>query len=133
MEWTFKGSDDLRRALQDIPVRRALERLHRLKRLEELNAPKPFISDASGILDKSILELPPNTWDHVQKIYPEYRAWEEQATKVADAWENRCRNCIYMIDQDFNDSDDLESWCKKYTVSARTMPKPCPDFADERN
>ena len=130
-EWTFKGSDELRRALKDGPLRRGLERLHRVKRLTELEAPQQIISGSSESLTKSIAELG-DRWSEAEDLYAEYRVWEKASSDFAEAWENRCQHCAYSLEADYDD-DDLESWCQKYTVSSRVMPKICPDFTDERN
>ena len=130
MEWTFKGSDELRQVLKDENIRRGLERLHRVTRLTELAAPEQVIHDCYRIMEKSIAELGPQ-WLEVLSIYPEYRVWEKASSEFAEAWENRCQHCSYILDYD--PDDELEAWCQRYTVSTRSMPKPCPDFTDERN
>lgn len=130
MEWTFNGTDELRQALKDLDIRRGLERLHRVTRLTELAAPEQVIHDSYRSLEKSVKELG-SRWASVEAIYPEYQIWEKASTDFAEAWENKCQHCTYILDEE--PESELEAWCQKYTVSTRTMPKPCPDFTDERN
>ena len=117
------------------PIIRGLTRLYRYRRLLQLAAPLPILSESKRLL-REVKEALGTRWPEVERLYPEYRKTQDKENKADLRWEKRCHSCVYWKgppwewqDQDL-DIQELQ-WCERFKLMETSRPEECPDYSEK--